>query len=252
MTFKIESETISEWKLVVTFLTKLVDKATFAVDKNGITLKAMDPSHVALADLNMPSSAFKKYETDSDDEQKFTISLETFNKAIQRASSTDGCVLYSDGPKSLHMSLSGSYARQYTLALEAESVDVKMTPTIDFKGKSSMKSYVLDNVVNDVNAVSDKIVVQARDKKLEFLGKNDSAGNKVVVALDLANAGVDTLDIEENFKVQFSLKYLLDIMSVGKETDTIYVDLAGDKPLRLGFKIGLYSTLDFYLAPRSV
>jgi len=251
MTFKIQTKNTSEWKLIVNFLTKLVDKATFTINDGGISLVAMDTAHVSMADLSMPSSVFEKFETDS--EQKFTISLETFSKALQRASSNDACILYSNQAKSLIMSLSGSYDREYTLALESEDIKDAPKPDIEYSADIAMKSYVFDNIINDVDAVSTNLVVQSKDGNLEFLGKDDSAGNKVIVTLDSANAGVDSMKLgESEFKVQFSLKYLSDIMSVGKETDSIWVNIAEGKPLRIGFKIGSTSTLVFYLAPRKL
>jgi proliferating cell nuclear antigen len=249
MTFKIETKSVAEWKIVVDFLTKLVTKATFNVTSEGISLRAMDASHVAMADLTMPSSAFEKFECDEG--QKFTISLDTFGKALNRAGNSDGCTLYSNSTKSLTMSLAGSYSREYSLALESDDIDLKNKMDFEWNAKSSMKSYTFDNVINDVGAVSDTVTIQSREGNLEFLGKNNSAGNKVIAILDSANAGVDTMTLQSDFKVVFSLKYLQDIMSVGKETDMIWLDLEAEKPMRIGFKIGLHSTLDFFLAPRA-
>jgi proliferating cell nuclear antigen len=43
----------------------IIDEALFDAGPQGITFRSMDPSHIALIDINWPSSAFEKYHCDS-------------------------------------------------------------------------------------------------------------------------------------------------------------------------------------------
>ena len=45
--FVARSQTPSEWKAVTASIQTLVEEATFDVTPDGITFRAMDPSHVA-------------------------------------------------------------------------------------------------------------------------------------------------------------------------------------------------------------
>jgi len=38
-----------------------VDEASFSISKDGIQLRAMDPSHVAMVDLEWPNTIFQEF-----------------------------------------------------------------------------------------------------------------------------------------------------------------------------------------------
>ena len=55
---KLKSETL---KGVVDVVSTLIDEAKFKIDANGISLKAVDPAHVAMIDLHLDKAAFEQY-----------------------------------------------------------------------------------------------------------------------------------------------------------------------------------------------
>src|SRR5579875_2325844 len=85
--FLARTQTPSEWKAVTAAIQTLVEEATFDVSSEGISFRAMDPSHVALVDLFWPSSGFEKFECEKSD--KFTVRVEDFAKLIRRAEAKD-------------------------------------------------------------------------------------------------------------------------------------------------------------------
>ncbi|HXQ91707.1 MAG TPA: hypothetical protein VN739_01780, partial [Nitrososphaerales archaeon] len=59
--FVARTQSPSQWKAVTSAIQTLVEEATFDVTADGITFRAMDPSHVALIDLFWPSADFQKF-----------------------------------------------------------------------------------------------------------------------------------------------------------------------------------------------
>ena len=53
---KLKSETL---KSVVDVVSTLIDEAKFKIDANGVSLKAVDPAHVAMIDLHLDKAAFR-------------------------------------------------------------------------------------------------------------------------------------------------------------------------------------------------
>ena len=54
-----DHQTPSEWKAVTASIQTLVEEATFDVSNDGISFRAMDPSHVALVDFSGRAVIFR-------------------------------------------------------------------------------------------------------------------------------------------------------------------------------------------------
>ena len=59
--FLAKTATSAEWRAVAAAVKTLVEEATFDANSEGITFRAMDPSHVALVDLVWPVAAWANY-----------------------------------------------------------------------------------------------------------------------------------------------------------------------------------------------
>ena len=53
------------WKNLLNAIATLVDEANFDANDKGITLRAMDPSHVAMVDFEWPREMFDEYACDT-------------------------------------------------------------------------------------------------------------------------------------------------------------------------------------------
>ncbi len=91
----------------------LVEEATFDVNQDGITFRAMDPSHVALIDLFWPSADFQKFSCEKPD--RFTVRMEDFSKLIRRAENKDSVEISREGSESLNVKMSNGYKREFEL-----------------------------------------------------------------------------------------------------------------------------------------
>ena len=62
--FLAKTATANEWKAIAAAVKTLVEEATFEANVEGLTFRAMDPSHVALVDLSLPNSSFSSFDCD--------------------------------------------------------------------------------------------------------------------------------------------------------------------------------------------
>ena len=58
---KVKSDVLRE---IVDVVSTLVDEVKFNVDKDGLRVKAVDPAHVAMVDLQVERGAFEAYRAD--------------------------------------------------------------------------------------------------------------------------------------------------------------------------------------------
>ena len=66
----------------VTAISTLIDEGTFKVDSNGIRLRSMDPSRVAMVDFIMQKTVFDEYV--SEGETKICLNLSELLKLLKR------------------------------------------------------------------------------------------------------------------------------------------------------------------------
>lgn len=112
--FVARSETPEEWKAIAVAISTIVEEATFEAAPQGLNFRGMDPSHIALIDLNWPNSAFEKYECSQP--VKIGLKIEDFVKLIKRASSNDKVELETKDD-SLLIKFVNSYKKEYLVHL---------------------------------------------------------------------------------------------------------------------------------------
>ena len=228
----------------------LVEEATFDVSNDGISFRAMDPSHVALVDLFWPSAGFEKFECEKAD--KFTVRVEDFAKLIKRADSKDNIEISRHGSDSLILRLGAK--REFELHLVESSQGSTPLPKLNFDSKFSLLEPAFDGVLNDISVVSNHITIDvSKDKEqIQFSGKGDTG--KASIVLDKTNGDVTQIEVNKESKATYSIEYLLKITkAAGSASDTINFEYSSKMPLRMEFKLGesgKSGRIHFYLAPR--
>ena len=246
--FLARTQSPSEWKAVTASIQTLVEEATFDVSNEGITFRAMDPSHVALVDLFWPSAGFEKFECEKAD--KFTVRVEDFVKLIRRAEAKDSIEISRHGSDSLVLKLGNK--REFELHLVESSQGSTPLPKLTFDSKFTIVEPAFERILNDVSVMSNHIMIEASKEQLLFSGKGDSGR-----ASDILEKGDNNLiefDVQKEAKATYSIEYLLKITkAAGAAAEMINFEYSSKMPLRMEFKLGetgKSGRIHFYLAPR--
>jgi proliferating cell nuclear antigen len=246
--FVARSQTPAEWRAVTASILTLVEEATFDVNSEGITFRAMDPSHVALVDLFWPSGGFEKFECSKAD--KFSVRVEDFAKLIRRADSRDSVEISRQGSDSLVLKLGTK--REFELHLIESSQASTPLPKLNYNSKFTIIEPAFDRVLNDISVVSSHITIETKKEMITFSGKGDAG--KATVSLDRAGQDVPDLEVKEESKATYSIEYLLKITkAAGSASDIINFEYSSKMPLRMEFRLGDTAKggrIHFYLAPR--
>jgi proliferating cell nuclear antigen len=251
--FSARTQTPSQWKAVTAAIQTLVEEATFEVNPDGITFRAMDPSHVALVDLFWPNADFQKFTCEKSD--KFTVRMEDFAKLIRRAESKDSVEISREGTDSLSLKLSNGYKREFELHLIESSASTTPLPKLNYESTFVTTEPAFDRILNDVSAISNHITIETAKDKVIFSGKGDTGRAAIELTKPPDKAGDGLIDVSpgKESKATYSIEYLLKITkAAGSASDTILFEYSSKMPLRMGFKLGENSKghIQFYLAPR--
>jgi proliferating cell nuclear antigen len=242
---------ISDAKLLrdmITAISTLVDEATFNITPEGIKLRAMDPSRVAMIDFEMPKTTFDEYTADTP--IKMCINITELLKLLRRTSKDESVELELDEKTGrLNVGIKGKYDRTFNMpTLEATEEEVP-TPKITFNVRAKATTEGLNEAIQDVQLVSDHVRIEMDTEKMTMRATGDLMGATVEL-----KKGSDTLlDLEakEPSKATFSLSYLSEIIKTAAATsDVATLEFSTDMPIRIDFQQPKEGKLTFYLAPR--
>ncbi len=233
---------------MVSAIAILVDEATFKLDPEGIKLRAMDPSRVAMVDFEWPKTIFEEYTCT--EPTKMCINISELLKLLKRAGKDEALELSLDEKTAkLQLMISGKYTRNFTMpTLEASEEEVP-TPKITFNVKVKATAEGLRQAIEDAQLVSDHVRIEADPEKVVFNASGDLMG--ATITLQKGSDTVLDLETKEPSKATFSLSYLSEIVKAASATSDIAIlEFSSDMPVRLDFQQAREGKLSFFLAPR--
>ena len=246
--FKINMANAKLWKNLIGAISPLVDEASFDLDPEGIKLRAMDPSHVAMVDMGLPKTIFDEYF--SDKPTKLCVNIAEMLKLLKRVGGDESIELELDEKSArLTMTLKSNYVRIFSMAtLEPLSEEIP-TPKISFNSIAKITTDSIRNAVDDISTVSDQIQFEMVDDK--FIVHASGTLGSVTIKLDKESDEVLYFEIKEASKAIFSLNYLSEMVKAASNiSDIVSIEFSTDMPLGLNFKLPQGGGLQYYLAPR--
>jgi proliferating cell nuclear antigen len=246
--FKLKVSDAKQLRDMVTSISILVDEATFKLDPEGMKLRAMDPSRVAMIDFEWPKTVFEEYTCT--EPTKMCINITELLKLLKRAGKDETLELSIDEKTGkLQIAITGKYARNFTMPTLQPSEEEVPTPKITFNAKIKTTTEGLSQAIEDAQLVSDHVKIEADPEKVVLNASGDLMGATITL-----QKGSDTLlelDAKEPQKATFSLSYLTEIIKAASATsDIATLEFSSDMPIKLDFQQAKEGKLTFYLAPR--
>jgi len=158
MGFLAKTKSSTEWELITKVISTLVEEASFEATVEGIQFRAMDPSHVAMVDLNWPNASFEKYECDKP--FKLTLRIEELSKLIKRANQNNSISISAENDEYMAVNIENGYKKKFQIRLIESSYVPQQVPKLDLDSKIHMDKSIFDNTLIDVDAVADHITIE--------------------------------------------------------------------------------------------
>ncbi len=235
-------------KDMATAISTLVDEATFNLTPEGLKLRAMDPSRVAMIDFEWPKTIFDEYTCDQP--TKMCINISEILKLLRRTAKDESVELNLDEKTNrLNIVIKGKYERTFNMpTLEATEEEVP-TPKINFNIHAKVTTEGLHQAIEDVLLVSDHVKIEVDPEKLTMRAAGDLMG--ATIELKKGSDALLELEAKEPSKATFSLSYLSEIIKTAAgASDIATLEFSSDMPIRIDFQQPKEGKLTFYLAPR--
>ncbi len=231
------------FKDCVDAIVTLIDEGEFSATKEGITLRAMDPSQIAMVDFELPRKAFEKYELKGD--LKIGLNLADLSRIMSRVRAGESLTLKLDDSASrLLLIFKGKSTRRFNLPLIDVPASATKVPSIDFDAEIKISGGVLKESLKDASLVSSHVTLLADGKGFEIRARGDKEA-----VVEFSKDVLLEHTVNKEAKAMFPLEYLNDLLKAVDSNGIVVLNLKTDAPLKVDYRIA-DARVTYYLAPR--
>lgn len=243
---KILVEDIKSFKDAVNAVVNLIDEGSFELTPSGMHLRAMDPSQIAMVDLDMPKEFFSSFDADG----KFIVSLNLtgFSKILSTARPGEKLSMsVSEDSSKFSLEFKGESKRRINVPLlDLNQSDVK-EPKVPFDAFIKLNSGALKAMLGDAGLLSSHVIFEVSD--LEFVVEAKGDAGDVRIQTDKNSQVIKEFKVQNNARAMFPFEYLDNMTKSCSSDGFIELNLKTDAPIRINYLIGK-AKLSYYLAPR--
>lgn len=239
-------------KTVIDTLSSHIDETKIQISKEGMHIKAMDPSRIAIVMFELPKESFEDFNCSRAIE--IGINLDDFNKILKRSTPNEQLKLeYNVADQKLHIqfkTVETSRTRSFTLTsldLDIEEIPMKNLMTIEYPSQWKMSPAFLIEALKDAEIYAEIINMQCNPVEgLKFSASGQIGEMNYYLEID----DLFETDITEKQTSAYSLTFLKPIMALSAITESFTTYLKEDHPLRLDFELIEGGKIVYFLAPR--
>ena len=243
------------WKKVVEAMKDLVTDANLDCSASGLSLQAMDSSHVSLCALLMRSDGFDHYLCDRN--ISLGLNLVSMGKILKCAGNDDTITLKAEdaGDNLTCMFESPDQDRISDFELKLMDIDSEHLgiPDTEYKTTIRMPASEFQRICRDLSVLGDTCVISCQKEGVKFSVTGDLGTGNIMLR---PNASADkeeeqtVIEMEEPVELTFALRYLNFFTKSTPLSSTVTLSMSADVPLVVEYPIGAMGYIRFYLAPK--
>jgi len=232
-------------KAAVDSIVCLVEEGQFEITKEGITLKAMDPSQISMVSFSMPKEAFVEYSVP--EEMKIGVDIGQLANVLARGKKGEKVELSVEEGRLVVRFSGEKHKRTFKVPLIETGDRVQREPKIEFKNVAKIKADSLKETLKDARLISSHVRLQLTPEQfvVDVRGENGD----VKAEFDKGSHDLTELTIVNGARSTFPLQYLEDMVKATSASSIVTINLETDRPLRMEYDIDGAKVV-YYLAPR--
>ena len=233
------------FKTCIDAIVTLIDEGEFEIADDGIKLRAMDPSQIAMVDFFFPKAAFEKYEITP---TRIGINFEDLDKVMARARAGEKLTIKLDDSKArLVLTFKGKATRRFVVPLLDIGGTTPKKPQIDFESRLKFNGNFLKEALKDTQLMASHVVLKTDPDA--FIIESQGDKGEANIRAEKSSDEVFDFDVKKNARAMFPLEYLNDLLKGTDSATNVELGLRTDAPLKVEYRIG-EASITYYLAPR--
>ncbi len=221
----------------------IVDEIVMDLDSEGLTIKAVDPSHVAMVDLMLTKNAFQEFEAD---DVSIAVEMDKMREVIKLAKAGDVISMEHDSERNRLIVTVGNIIRKMGL-LSPSSITSPKVPDLELPANVILKTDEIKQGIKAAESISDHVtlIMEPESFSMEADGDTDE------VKLKLTKDQLIEISCKERQRSMFPLDYFSNMVKAATNSSSLKILLGTDFPVRLEFTIaGGNGEVVYLLAPR--
>lgn len=215
----------------------------------GISLQAMDSSHVALVALTLGVNGFEAYRADR--AMTLGVSITNLAKVLKLAGNDDKIILRAEeDTTTLQIIFENARADKRTefslnlITLDSEHLGI---PETSYTSEISMNSFDFTKLCRELHQLSETVTIEASLTYVKF-SIDGEVGNGTIQIQTNQDTGKENK--QEKVCLSFALRYLNMFNKASTLCNYVKLMLATETPLVVEYEIEQLGTLKYYLAPK--
>ncbi len=244
--FRFLVEDAKRFKSAVDAIVNLIDEGPLEVGPGGLTLRAMDPSQIAMVSFAMPKTSFVEY--DAPNPVRVGLNFDNLSKFLSRARGGEKLEVAHEENKVVLKFTAGKRKRSFKIPVLEMAGGASREPNVQADASVKMMGGTMKETLRDAALVSTHISVEMSDSSLRFYGKGDSAD----FDMEHESGSDELIELKAGAhpsKATFPLQYLEDIVKACPDAAPISVNLKSNAPVKIEYEVE-GAKLTYYLAPR--
>ena len=238
-------------KKLVEALRELVTNINLECCPDGLTVQAMDTSHVALVTFILRASSFDEFRCDGP--QTLGLSLEKLAKVLRAADNDDAVVLrVEDQATRLSLVFEGrnedkiSEFKLNLLTLDSEHLGI---PESEYSAVITMPSSQFNRVCKELGQLSESLTIDVNKQRVQFSVEGEDGEGIITFRHRETGDNKTVLQVSEPIRMSYAMRYLLLFNKSSTLADQVMISFAAALPLVVHYEFDL-GEMKYYLAPK--
>jgi len=255
MAFEAKLEHASLMKKLMDSVRELATEANFDCSNSGMSLQAMDQSHVSLVAVMLKSEGFESYTCERN--ISLGIVIESMCKILKCASNDDKLTIRADEERDKIRFIFENKKQDKVSEFELKLTDIDgehlVVQDSEYNVECVMPSSEYHRTCRDLAMLGEACTISVLSKEsIKFAASGDIGTGSVVIKKRTSTKEEECvkIDIKEAVSQTYALKYLNLFAKASSLSPTVKLSMATRIPLAVEFSLEDMGHVRFYLAPK--
>lgn len=242
-------------KKVLDSIKDLLTDGTWDCSGTGMSLQAMDSSHVSLVSLMLRCDGFDTYRCDRN--MTMGINLGSMSKILRCAGNDDAITIKAgdnaDTVTFMFESPNQEKVSDYEIKLMDLDTEHLGIPETDYSCVVKLPAAEFQRICRDLSQVGESVIICCTKEGVKFSATGDLGTGNIKLA---QTANVDkeeeavTIEMQEAVTLTFALRYLNYFTKATPLSPQVTLSMSADVPLVVEYKFADMGYVRYYLAPK--
>lgn len=223
----------------------LVEEGQFELGKEGLSLKAMDPSQISMVSFRMPKESFVEYSVP--EEMKLGVDIGQLSNVLSRGKKGEKAELSIEEGRLVIRFVGEKHKRTFKVPLIETGDRVQKEPKIEFSNHANVKADAIKEALKDAKLISSHVRLHLTPE--QFIVDVRGENGDVKAEFDKGSEEIAEISTKSGAKATFPLQYLEDMVKATSASSLVRINLETDRPLKLEYDVEGAHVV-YYLAPR--